>query len=260
MYIHLTTHSAFSLQEGLLLPAELVQAAKTHGMTALGLTDHRLLSGSIEFAIACKQAGVQPVLGLEIDLEGGRLSLFASSLEGWANLCRLSSFLALRPDPRAVCPLEQLVPFTKDLIALSEIPDQADRQPIGPLMDMFPERLYIALCQPATPGRAALQRTLTAIHLNCSIDATPAHELAPAGSYFASENEIRIRYKPFPAALEAAAEIAARCKFDLPLGIARMPTVPLPPGLTAAQALRRKAEAGVLQLYGALSPEIQARL
>ena len=285
MYIHLTTHSAFSLQEGLLLPAELVQAAKTHGMTALGLTDHRLLSGSIEFAIACKQAGVQPVLGLEIDLEGDRLSLLASSLEGWASLCRLSSFLALRPDPRAVCSLDQLVPFTKDLIALSEIPDPADRQPIGPLMDMFPERLYIALRQPATaswvseraaqlhlptvvahpvyfltPGQAALQRTLTAIRLNCSIDATPAHELAPAGSYFASENEIRIRYKPFPAALEAAAEIAARCKFDLPLGIARMPTVPLPPGLTAAQALRRKAEAGAHQLYGALSPEIQARL
>ncbi len=34
MYIHLTTHSAYSLLEGLPLPAELAQAAKTSGMPA----------------------------------------------------------------------------------------------------------------------------------------------------------------------------------------------------------------------------------
>ena len=49
MYIHLTTHSAYSLQEGLALPAELAQAAAAAGMPALGLTDHRLLTGSVEF-------------------------------------------------------------------------------------------------------------------------------------------------------------------------------------------------------------------
>ncbi len=43
MYIPLTVHSAYSLQEGLALPAELVQAAAADGIPALGLTDHRLL-------------------------------------------------------------------------------------------------------------------------------------------------------------------------------------------------------------------------
>jgi DNA polymerase III alpha subunit len=36
MYIHLTTHSAYSLQDGLALPSELVQAAQAEGMPALG--------------------------------------------------------------------------------------------------------------------------------------------------------------------------------------------------------------------------------
>jgi len=71
MFIHLTTHSAYSLQEGLLSPSELVQAAHTRGIPALGLTDHRLLTGSVEFVYACKDAGIQPILGLEIDLETG---------------------------------------------------------------------------------------------------------------------------------------------------------------------------------------------
>jgi len=44
MYIHLTTHSAYSLQEGLLSPIELVQAARIQGISALGLADHHLLN------------------------------------------------------------------------------------------------------------------------------------------------------------------------------------------------------------------------
>jgi DNA polymerase III alpha subunit len=65
MYVHLTTHSAFSLQEGLMTPTDLVQAAKACGMSALGLTDHHLLTGTIEFVKACKDAGIQPVIGSE---------------------------------------------------------------------------------------------------------------------------------------------------------------------------------------------------
>ncbi|RPH59532.1 MAG: PHP domain-containing protein, partial [Chloroflexi bacterium] len=57
MFIHLTTHSAYSLQEGLALPAELAQTARANGMPALGLTDHRTLTGAIEFIHACKEAG-----------------------------------------------------------------------------------------------------------------------------------------------------------------------------------------------------------
>jgi len=91
MYLHLTIHSAFSLQEGLATPTELVQAAQENGMTALGLTNHNLLTGMIEFVTASKAAGVQPILGLEINLNDGPLTVLATSLEGWSCLCRLSS-------------------------------------------------------------------------------------------------------------------------------------------------------------------------
>ena len=67
MYIHLTAHSAFSLQEGLIPPIELAQAAEQHGMQALGLTDHNLLSGVVEFAQACREKNIQPIIGLEIE-------------------------------------------------------------------------------------------------------------------------------------------------------------------------------------------------
>src|SRR5512146_1119119 len=99
MFLHLTAHSYYSLQEGLASPDDLVEAAAAAGMPALGLTDHRLLTGTVEFAAACQRTGVQPVFGLELDWQGGPLALLATSLQGWANLCRLSSALALRDEP-----------------------------------------------------------------------------------------------------------------------------------------------------------------
>ena len=58
MYLHLTTHCAYSLQEGLGLPADMAQAA-----AAAGMTDDRLLSGAVEFVPACQEWGVQPMPG-----------------------------------------------------------------------------------------------------------------------------------------------------------------------------------------------------
>ena len=305
MYIHLTTHSAFSLQEGLALPSELAQAAAAAGMPALGLTDHRLLSGSVEFVKSCKGAGVQPVLGLEIDLQpggfglpernpagttpageqGGPLSLLAMSLTGWANLCRLSSTLAMREAPEAACPLDLLASHSGDLIALIGGEGQGDRGRLGTLKEIFSDRAYVALNDPATalqlamlanklglhtvvthpvyypiPEQAPLQRTLAAIRLNGLIDRLPEHAAALPGAYFVSPGEMESRYPHFPAALAATEEIAARCKFDLPLGVAHMPTVPLPPGLTAAEYLRQKAEEGARRLYGEISAAVRARL
>jgi DNA polymerase III alpha subunit len=53
------------------MTTELVQAAQMNGMPAIGLTDHNLLSSVIEFVTARKEANIQPVLGLEIHLDGG---------------------------------------------------------------------------------------------------------------------------------------------------------------------------------------------
>jgi DNA-directed DNA polymerase III PolC len=277
MYVHLTTHSAFSLQEGLTTPADLVQAAQEGGMSALGLTDHNLLTGAIEFVTSCKQNGIQPVVGLEIDLDFGRLSLLATSLEGWSNLCRLSSALALRDDPDSPCALDMLSTYSKDLIALSSKPKS--------LIDIFPNRLYVALSDPTQasslsdlarqlalptvvthpiyflkPEQAILQQTLTAIRLNKTVNTIPGDMIAPADAYFMSSDEIAQRFKEFPEALGATLEIAERCKFDLPLGGSQMPTVPLPDGVTAAQHLRNKALAGAKHIYGEITPVIQARL
>lgn len=262
MTLHLTCHSTYSLQAGLAAPAELAQAAKAHSMSALGLTDHNLLTGSIEFVTACRDAGIQPIPGLEIDFEGSPLQLLATSFEGWSNLCRLSSAIALDTP----CSLSLLATHSKDLIALSGNPKS--------LVDIFGDRLYFALSDPAQtipdfarhvaihpiyylrPEQAALQRTLTAIRLNQTVDSVSVR----SGLHFPSPQEMERRFADFPEALSATHEIAERCRFDFPLGVPRMPTVPLPEGVSAAEHLREKAFSGARTLYGEITPTIQVRL
>ena len=65
-FAHLHVHSNYSFLSGLPTPKALAQAAAESGMPALALTDQLGLTGAVEFYEACKTAGVQPILGLEL--------------------------------------------------------------------------------------------------------------------------------------------------------------------------------------------------
>jgi len=89
-YVELHCHSAFSLLDGASHPVELAAAAAEQGHTALGLTDHDALYGSMELAQAARPLGVRAITGAELTLDDGHhLTLLCESREGYRNLCRL---------------------------------------------------------------------------------------------------------------------------------------------------------------------------
>ncbi len=97
-YVELHCHSAFSFLDGASLPDDLVEAAVQRGHTALALTDHDSVSGSMEFAQAAKAAGLRAIHGAEISFrddgeplaaEHRHLTLLVRDARGWSSLCRL---------------------------------------------------------------------------------------------------------------------------------------------------------------------------
>ncbi len=89
-YIELHCHSAYSFLDGASQPEELVAAAVNRGHTALALTDHDSLSGSMEFAQAAKALGLRAIHGAEISLSDGRhITLLVRDATGWRSLCHL---------------------------------------------------------------------------------------------------------------------------------------------------------------------------
>jgi DNA polymerase-3 subunit alpha len=70
-FVHLHVHSEYSLLEAACRIKPLAKKAKEMGMPALALTDNGNMFAAIEFYFACKDAGVKPLLGLEVYLAPG---------------------------------------------------------------------------------------------------------------------------------------------------------------------------------------------
>lgn len=138
-FIHLHTHSHYSLLQALPKIPDLVSAAKKDGMTALALTDNGNMYGAIEFYKECKAQGVKPILGVDfyvaprsrtdkqagIDSRRTRLVLLAKDLDGYHNLIQLvtASYLeGFYYKPRI--DRELMEKYSKGLVAI--IPPQGD--------------------------------------------------------------------------------------------------------------------------------------
>ncbi|MBR4209491.1 MAG: DNA polymerase III subunit alpha [Lachnospiraceae bacterium] len=99
-------HTEYSLLDGSCKIKELAARAKELGMESLAITDHGVMYGVIDFYRACREVGINPVLGCEIyvapgsrfDREPGNheeryyhLVLLAENNTGYANLMKIVS-------------------------------------------------------------------------------------------------------------------------------------------------------------------------
>lgn len=108
-FVHLHTHTEYSLLDGANRIGPLVQRVAELGMPALAITDHGVMSGAIEFYQACLDAGIKPIIGCEVyvaprrrtdrdprhDSSAFHLLLLAKNLTGYKNLIRLSTIASL---------------------------------------------------------------------------------------------------------------------------------------------------------------------
>ena len=97
-FIHLRTHTEFSVVDGTLRIDEAVHAAAADGQGALAVTDVSNLFGTVKFYSAARKAGVKPLIGADVwmepegsDKSPSRLLLLVQNNVGYLNLCELLS-------------------------------------------------------------------------------------------------------------------------------------------------------------------------
>src|SRR5262249_24507008 len=86
-YIPLRVHSHYSFLDSTLSPSAIVKLAEQHGMSAVAMTDTGNLHGAVEFTMLAQKAGIKPILGTELSVNGRALLLYVESAAGYHNLC-----------------------------------------------------------------------------------------------------------------------------------------------------------------------------
>lgn len=108
-FVHLHTHSEYSLLDGAASIKNMVNKAARLGMPAVALTDHGSMYGVFQLFNACKNAGVKPIVGCEVyvaprsrqqkegkqDAANYHLILLAKNELGYKNLIKIVSLASM---------------------------------------------------------------------------------------------------------------------------------------------------------------------
>ena len=175
-FIHLHTHSAYSLAEGAMTVKDIVKLCKKKHMPAVAVTDSGNLFGAMEFAIEAAKGGVQPILGCQVamGLERHELVLLVQSEQGYRNLSRLVSDSFIGGDPAQAVHVrwDELKLLGEGLICLTGgvkgpvsqylLHNQAKQaeQVLARLKSCFGDRLYIELQRHGWPEEERIEEAL----------------------------------------------------------------------------------------------------
>ncbi|HSB54093.1 MAG TPA: PHP domain-containing protein, partial [Gemmatimonadales bacterium] len=88
MFTHLHVHTWFSMGQGASSPEALMAAAAARGFTALACTDTNGVYGAVEFQRTAEEAGIHPILGVQLVSGGEECVALAMDERGWGAICR----------------------------------------------------------------------------------------------------------------------------------------------------------------------------
>src|SRR5438105_6422394 len=244
-YVELHARSAFSFLRGSSLPEDLANAAAAAGHGVFGLADVGGLYGIPRFHTVARRQGLRPLVGAEIDVEGGgRVALLCEDRGGYKNLCRLLTLGHAKGGKEAcrVTP-SQLADFRQGLVALSAGTPQhlvvlaahlgterlfaEVRRHLDPRQERENRRRIDAArargmrvvagsgIRHAAPAGKPLFDALTCIRLKTTLDEAGRKLSRNAERHVRPPAEMEEIFRDLPEAVRNTREIAERCAFTL---------------------------------------------
>ncbi|MDP4302004.1 DNA polymerase III subunit alpha [Leptothrix discophora] len=202
-FVHLRTHTEYSVVDGTLRVDDAVAAAAKDGQPALAITDLANLFGAIKFYNAARKKGVKPIIGADIWLEpdgpaaageqrpASRLLLLVQDRQGYLNLCEILSraWVTNVQRTQAWVKWEWLAELGEGLIALSGGPlgaiglaltqgDSARATELAQrLAGLFPQRFYLELQRAGLPGHEAVVRASVPLAAKLGLPVVATHPI-----------------------------------------------------------------------------------
>ena len=199
-FVHLRTHTEYSVVDGTLRIADAAAAARADGQPALAISDLNNLFGAVKFYSACRSAGIKPLIGVDVlmepqpdvsgsDRQASRLLLLVQNHQGYLNLCELLArgWVGNAQRQQAWIKWDWLAELGGGLIALSGAElgalgaallagDGERAQAVAQRLDaLFPGRFYIELQRAGLPGQEAHVRAAVALAAQLQLPVVATH-------------------------------------------------------------------------------------
>ncbi|WP_374673902.1 DNA polymerase III subunit alpha [Ideonella sp.] len=214
-FVHLRTHSEFSVVDGTLRVDDAAAAAASDGQVALAITDLANLFGAVKFYKACRGKGVKPLLGADLwvepldplaDKSASRLLVLVQDSQGYLNLSELLARAWTRNVQRAQAWVtwEWLAELGGGLIALSGAEHGAvgaallagdsgrARQAAERLAGLFPGRFYLELQRGGLPAHEPLVRATVPLAAALGLPVVATHPVQFLGPDDFDAHEARV--------------------------------------------------------------------
>jgi len=198
-FVHLRTHTEFSVVDGTLRVGDVVAAAAKDGQPALAITDLANLYGAIKFYNAARGKGVQPLLGADVwvdadspDRPASRLLLLIQDRRGYLNLSEMLAYAwtaNVQRGNQACVPWSLLEAKSGGLIALSGAESGAVGQALlagdtvrakamaQRLSAIFAQRFYIELQRAGRAQDEALVRASVPLAAELGLPVVATHPI-----------------------------------------------------------------------------------
>jgi error-prone DNA polymerase len=276
-YVELQVTSHFSFLRGASSPEELFAAGALLGHGALGLADWGSVAGVVRGWDGQKATGCRMIPGARVDTrEGHALLLYPTNRSAWSRLTRLLSIGKARGG-KGYCLLDlaDVAAHAEDMVGIL-VPDMPDATTVAQLDDVrkvFGLHGYTALSfrrRPDdiarlhaldamireaglravatgdvlyhTPERRPLQDVVSAIREKCQIEELGFRRERFMDRNLKSPQEMERRFAAFPDAIQASADVAGICRFDLGEIQYQYPYEQVMEGRTAQEALAMLTE------------------
>jgi len=279
VYVPLRVRSHYTFLDSTLSPTAIVGLAKQHGMGSVALTDIGNLHGAVEFAQAAKLAGIKPIFGTELLIDGHPLLLFVESAKGYQNLNRLLTLKAGKNQEEGAVATQQRLPiaterlagFSEGLIAVSPDP-RIEALFSGRFYQMATKQTkkgrFPAVACPAIhyalPGDRMKYDIVQSIRTLTLLRQEHPEKRMDGRLHFRTPVEMAAACLDHPEWLANSLEISERCNFDLPFGKPQFPAFVPPDGSTPHDFLHKLVLEGLHRRYGSRAgsyrPQIEQEL
>ncbi len=197
-FVHLRTHSEYSVVDGMLRLDAAAAAARADGQVALAITDLSNLFGAVKHYKACRGKGVKPLIGADVWMEPipgsgdklpGRLLLLVQDKAGYLNLSELLArgWVSNVQRNQAWLKWDWLAERGAGLLAISGadlgtvgqalLAGETDRAvaTAQKLADLFPGRFYLELQRAQLPTNEAHVRAAVALAAKLKLPVVATH-------------------------------------------------------------------------------------